>query len=282
MYILDGLLRNSSDIQPTEIHADTQGHLALPVFGLAWLLGFELMPRIRNWQDLIFCRPSRAHRYEHIDSLFAADEVDWKLIETHWPDLMRVALSVRAGRISSVTLLRRLGSESRRNRTYRALREVGRAVRTIVLLRYLSEPQLREGITAVTNRVEAFHGFADWLMFGREILAHNDPVHHEKTVKFNELLANSAMYSTALDLMAEVNALIAGRPPGRPGRPGRGHTNHHQQDPPVRGLETRPDPTGVRAGRPGPAHTTRGVGGSYAGVGMTSEEDGEVLTLIAT
>jgi TnpA family transposase len=135
--------------------------------------------------------------------------VDWKLIETHWPDLMRVALSVRAGRISSVTLLRRLGSESRRNRIYRALREVGRAVRTIVLLRYLSEPQLREGITAVTNRVEAFHGFADWLMFGREILAHNDPVHHEKTVKFNELLANSAMYSTAVDLMTEVNALIA-------------------------------------------------------------------------
>ena len=86
-------------------------------------------------------------------------------------------------------------------------------MRTIVLLRYLSEPQLREGITAVTNRVEAFHGFADWLMFGREILTHSDPVHHEKTVKFNELLANGAMYSTALDLMAEVNALIAaGRP----------------------------------------------------------------------
>lgn len=40
------------------------------------------------------------------------------------------------------------------------LREVGRAVRTIVLLRYLSEPELREGITAVTNRVEAFHGLA--------------------------------------------------------------------------------------------------------------------------
>ena len=141
--------------------------------------------------------------------------MDWKLIETHWPDLMRVALSVRAGRISSVTLLRRLGSESRRNRIYRALREVGRAVRTIVLLRYLSEPQLREGITAVTNRVEAVRGFAGWLLSGREILAHNDPVHHEKTVKFNELLASSAMYSTALDLMAEISALIAaGRPAG--------------------------------------------------------------------
>lgn len=208
VYLLDGLLRNTSDVQPTEIHADTQGQ-SLPVFGLAWLLGFELLPRIRNWQDLVFYRASKSDRYEHIDSLFAADAVDWKLIETHWPDLMRVALSVRAGRISSVTLLRRLGSESRRNRIYRALREVGRAVRTIVLLRYLSEPELREGITAVTNRVEAFHGFAGWLSFGREQLAHNDPVHQEKTVKFNELLANCAIYSCTLDITTTVNDLTA-------------------------------------------------------------------------
>ncbi|MEU4332826.1 Tn3 family transposase [Nonomuraea dietziae] len=39
-------------------------------------------------------------------------------------------------------------------------------MRTITLLRYLSEPALREQITAITNRTEAFHGFADWLMFG--------------------------------------------------------------------------------------------------------------------
>jgi TnpA family transposase len=69
-------------------------------------------------------------------------------------------------------------------------------VRTIVLLRYLSEPELREGITRITNRVEAFHGFSKWLMFGGGVLADNDPDHHEKIVKFNELLANCAIYST--------------------------------------------------------------------------------------
>jgi hypothetical protein len=36
----------------------------------------------------------------------------------------------------------------------------GRTVRTITLLRFLSEPALRQQITAITNRVEAFHGFA--------------------------------------------------------------------------------------------------------------------------
>jgi TnpA family transposase len=122
-----------------------------------------------------FYRPARTVRYQHTGKLFADEAVDWALIENHWPDIMRVVLSIRAGRISSAALLRRLGSQSRRNRIYRAFRELGCAIRTIVLLRYLSEPGLREGITAITNRVEAFHGFARWLMFGGGVLGDNDP-----------------------------------------------------------------------------------------------------------
>ncbi|MGW7825053.1 Tn3 family transposase [Streptomyces puniciscabiei] len=56
-------------------------------------------------------------------------------------DLMQVGLSVREGTLSSVTLLRRLNNHSRKNQIYKVYREVGRAVRTVVLLRYLSDPQ---------------------------------------------------------------------------------------------------------------------------------------------
>jgi TnpA family transposase len=38
-------------------HADTQGQSA-PVFTLATLFGFDLMPRIRNFKDLTFFRAS--------------------------------------------------------------------------------------------------------------------------------------------------------------------------------------------------------------------------------
>jgi TnpA family transposase len=126
--------------------------------------------------------------------------VDWDLIENHWTDLLRTAISIRENKLSSVTLLRRLGNHSRKNRIYRAFRELGRAIRTITLLRYLSEPELREQITQVTNRNEAFHGFADWLMFGGKLIGHNDPDHQEKVVKFNELVANCVIYSTACDI----------------------------------------------------------------------------------
>jgi len=135
--------------------------------------------------------------------------IDWRLLEQHWPDLLRTAVSIREGRLSSTNLLRRLRHDSRKNRLYRAFRELGRVVRTVVLLRYLSDPALRATITAITNRAESFQGFADWLGFGAEggVIAHNDPVYQEKLIKFNQLIANCALYSTACDITAAVNAL---------------------------------------------------------------------------
>jgi hypothetical protein len=69
VYIIEGLLRNSSDAEPDTIHADTQGQ-SYPVHALAHLFGFELLPRIRNWKDLRFYRSAADARYRHIDSLF--------------------------------------------------------------------------------------------------------------------------------------------------------------------------------------------------------------------
>ncbi|MDV6246976.1 Tn3 family transposase (plasmid) [Rhodococcus opacus] len=135
--------------------------------------------------------------------------MDWDLIERHWTDLLSTAISIREGRVSSVTLLRRLGNHSHKNRLYRAFRELGRVIRTVTLLRYLSEPGLREQITAVTNKAEAFHGYSEWLMIGGKLIGHNDPDHQERVVKFNELLANCAIHSTALDITDVANGLAA-------------------------------------------------------------------------
>ncbi|MEV5752327.1 Tn3 family transposase [Actinoallomurus sp. NPDC052308] len=77
---------------------------------------------------------------------------------------------------------------------------------------YLSEPALREQITPITNRTEAFHGFADWLMFGGELIDHNDPDHQEKGVTFNELIANCVTYSNACDITDAANALATVSP----------------------------------------------------------------------
>lgn len=100
VYILDGLLANRSDIQPDTVHGDTQAQ-SFPVFGLAHLLGINLMPRIRNIKDLVFSRPEPGRTYENIQALFG-DSIDWKLIETHLHDMLRVAISIKVGKITAL------------------------------------------------------------------------------------------------------------------------------------------------------------------------------------
>jgi len=211
VYIVEGLLKNAPEAQPGTILADTQGQ-SYPVHALALLFGFDLLPRIRNWKDLIFYRATADARYRQIDALFGEpgqNTINWRLIETHWQDLMRVALSIREGKLSSTLLLRRLGTESHRNNIYKAFREVGRAVRTITLLRFVSEPELREEITAATAKAEAYNGFSAWLRFGNEVITRNDPAEQEKVLKFNSLVANCVIFHTTLDMMAVIRQLIA-------------------------------------------------------------------------
>ena len=121
-----------------------------------------------------------------------------------------MAISISEGRLSSATLMRRLRSNSRKNRIYKVFREVGRSVRTVALLRYLADPQLRARITAATNKVESYNGFAHWLAFGNNgVLADNDPAEQEKLIKLNTLLANLVIFHNALDIMDVVRG--AGR-----------------------------------------------------------------------
>lgn len=197
--IIEGLLKNQSDIQPDTIHADTQGQ-STPVFGLAYLLDIKLMPRIRNLKDLTFFRPDKTIKYQHIDKLFSAT-IDWELLETHWQDLMQVVLSIQQGKISSSTLLRKLTNYSRKNRLYQAFQELGRIVRTNYLLEYISCHKLREAITQTTNKVEAYNGLSDWLFFGSNtIVASNDADEMEKAIKYNMLIANAVILQNLVDI----------------------------------------------------------------------------------
>ena len=125
------------------------------------------MPRIRHWKELNLCRPHGEHRYLHIDSLFNT-QAEWDLIETMLPDMLRVALSIKAGTIMPSTILRRLATYSRKNKLYFAFRELGRVVRTIFLLQYISDLELRQVIQAATNKSEAFNKFVQWVCFGGE------------------------------------------------------------------------------------------------------------------
>jgi TnpA family transposase len=101
------------------------------------------MPRIRNWKDLKWFRPAASEVYRNIDDLFTKDAAAWDLMACHLPDMLQVAQSIQAGRISPSTILRKLGTASRKNKLYYVFRELGRVVRTAFLLDYISNEELQ-------------------------------------------------------------------------------------------------------------------------------------------
>ncbi len=207
IYLLDGLIRNRSDIKPSVIHADTHGQ-NLPVFGLSFLLGIELMPRIRNWKDLRFYRPSKEVIYEHIDSLFHDNVIDWNLIETHWQDLLQVVISIQEGRVLPSMLLRKLGTSSRKNRLYQAFYALGCVVRTVFLLTMISDVKLREVIHRATNKMEQYNALEDWVRFARGGVMYEHAFdEQEKQVKYTGLLTNCVILDNTVEISAALNAL---------------------------------------------------------------------------
>jgi TnpA family transposase len=68
-------------------------------------------------------------------------------------------------------------------------------MRTMFLLQYMSDEELRSTIQFATNKREAFNGFTKWLSFGGEgVIAENDRDKQRKVIKYNHLVANCLIF----------------------------------------------------------------------------------------
>jgi TnpA family transposase len=205
-YILDALLQNLSEVKPRRVHADTHGQSAA-VFGLAYLLGIELMPRIRRWQSLTLYRSENTNRYSRINSLFSGT-VNWALIYEHFPQFMQLALAIQSGTLAPSAVLAKVNSYSSKNRFAMALKELGNAVRTTYLLEWVMDESLRRTVHKGTTKIERHHKFAKHLAFGTGgHLRSNNPADQEKAIVYNELVTNAVALQTVVDQTQALHAL---------------------------------------------------------------------------
>jgi TnpA family transposase len=207
VYLLDGIVENDSDIQPKKVHGDSWAQSEV-LFGLASLLAISIMPRIKQFKHLNYYKASSKDHYENINELFTEKPVDWELIETHYHDMLRVAISIHKGKIKSSTVLRKLCSKSRKKKLYFAFRELGRVERTIFLLNYINDPVMRGMIQAATCKSEEFNQFISWIRFGGGgIISDNMRSNQRKIIRFNHLLANMLVFHTVVYQTKAVNKL---------------------------------------------------------------------------
>jgi TnpA family transposase len=205
-YILDALLHNLSNVKPNRLHADTHGQSAA-VFGLAYLLGIELMPRIRRWQELTLYRSDNANSYTKIDTLFGGT-VNWALIREHYPQFVQLALAIQGGALAPSAVLARVNSYSTKNRFALALKELGNAVRTTYLMEWIMDESLRRTVHKGTTKIERHHKFSKHLAFGAGgHLRSNDPADQEKAIVYNELVTNAVALQNVVDQTQALHTL---------------------------------------------------------------------------
>jgi TnpA family transposase len=122
------------------------------------------MPRLRDLADQQLYRVDPETPPESLRPLLRAG-LDLSLLGEQWDQLVRVAASLRNRVASAHVVLQRLANASPADRVAKALTTMGRVVKTIYILRYIHEEDLRRRVQLQLNRGEARHALARWLFF---------------------------------------------------------------------------------------------------------------------
>lgn len=124
--------------------------------------------------------------------------------------MLRLAVSVKLGKVSASTILRRFGNTNHKNKLFYAVVELGKAVRTIFLLRYIDEVELRRMISAATNKSEEFNAFLSWVFFGNMgVIEENVRHEQQKLVRYQHLVANLVIFHNVEQMTRVVSDLQA-------------------------------------------------------------------------
>ena len=167
VYVLDGLLENSTLLRPHSHFTDTHGYTE-HLFALCYLLGFSFMPRIRDLTDQRLYRldPGQNHGGD-IEGLFSG-RINRALIEEQWEQIVRVIASLKNKTAPAHLIIGRLAKALPGDRLAQAFTQLGRAVKTIYIFRYLSDEPMRRKIQQQLNRGEARHQLAKHLFFANQ------------------------------------------------------------------------------------------------------------------
>lgn len=165
VHVIDGLLYHETDLNIEEHYTDTAGYTD-QVFGLSHMLGFKFAPRIRDISELKLYKMDSNGSFPKVESILNG-KINLKVIQENYDDVLRLAYSIREGKVSGSLIMEKLGSYSRQNSLATALREMGRIEKTIFILDYISDEALRRRIQRGLNKGEFMNALARALFFGK-------------------------------------------------------------------------------------------------------------------
>ncbi len=199
--MIEGVIRHCTEMSVDRHYVDSHGQSEV-AFAFCRLLGFQLLPRLKNIGRQRLYRPAAGQpeaypRLQHV----LTRPIDWELIRQQYDEMVKYATALRLGTAETEAILRRFTRSNVQHPTYRALAELGKAIKTIFLCRYLRDEALRREINDGLNVIEHWNSANDFVFFARRgELGSNRREDQELSMLSLHLLQNCMVFVNTLML----------------------------------------------------------------------------------
>ena len=165
-YVLDGLLHNNA-IKSTIHTTDTHGYTEA-LFGLTDLLGFGFSPNIAKMlrQNIYTFKEHGIPTYREKGYLILPKAyINEQLIEENWDEILRLITSLKLKYCTASQIFSRFNSYSKQHPLYAALKEYGRMAKTLHILRFTDDLEMRQDSRKSGNAIESSNRFSSAIFF---------------------------------------------------------------------------------------------------------------------
>lgn len=154
-YIFDLLYNNTSDIKPDMLSTDTHGTNHIN-YALLDLLGYVFAPRYANFSHVI---EELFNVSDDPDKplLTLKKPIKFELIKSEWDTIQRIVISLQKKTTTQAAIVRKLSSYHQSSALLQALTEYDRLIKSLYILQYIDDANLRGYVQRALNRGEAYH-----------------------------------------------------------------------------------------------------------------------------
>jgi len=198
--MLAGIIHHATNAKVESHSTDTHGQ-SLVAFAFAYLLGIDLRPRIKGVGRIKLYKADGTIAQSDYSNLkeVMTRPINWQLIIENYDQIIRYVAALKLGTAEPEVLLKRFINDNIQSPLYKAILELGRAVRTIYVCRYLSSKELRIEVEEALNVIENWNSGNNFVFFGkRGVISSNDEIDQELSILCLHLLQSSLVYINTL------------------------------------------------------------------------------------
>lgn len=197
--MIEGVIHHCTEMEVDRQYVDSHGHSTI-AFAFCRLLGFHLLPRLKAIHSQKLYRPEtgNTNAYTNLQQILTKP-IDWSSIRQQYDQMIKYATALRLRTAETETILRRFTKKNIQHQTYKVFTELGKAIKTIFLCRYLHDEALRREINEGLNVIEQWNGAIDFVFFARRgEMTSNRHEDHEVSMLSLHLIQNCMIYINTL------------------------------------------------------------------------------------